>query len=287
VVAALAAVLLTAAAPAAAKPIAVPANLPIGTGNAGGVHPGSVVRTSVGLCTLNFMFTAPDGARYIGTAGHCILGDNGSGEKTWAPGQGGVAKDIDGHRIGTFVYAVLQDPKDFSLIKLDPSVAASPQMEFFGGPTGLNADLSSGPIGLQWFGNGVLVGDLLPARSALALSTPSPDHVFAIGVATPGDSGSGVESSDGRAIGVLVSIGVSIGSLGTSGVDAGPITMTRIAPQIARASAVLGYPLTLVRAPLLPGRRIAPTTQPQGANGAATGSRTRPVRHVSKRLRLA
>jgi SAM-dependent MidA family methyltransferase len=43
----------------------------------------------------------------------------------------------NGNRIGEFAYAILQDPKDFALIRLDPGVAANPQMCHFGGPTGV------------------------------------------------------------------------------------------------------------------------------------------------------
>jgi hypothetical protein len=80
---------------------------------------------------------------------------------------------------------------------------------------------------------------------------PDPDHVFANGVAAPGDSGSGVISADGRAVGVLVTVGLHTGALGTGGLDAGLIGITRIAPQEARAEQVLGTGLTLATAPAL------------------------------------
>ena len=58
-------------------------------------------------------------------------------------------------------------------------------------------------------------------------------------------------SDDGRAVGVLVKIGVHSSSIGTNGVDAGFIGITRIAPQRARAATVLGVTLTLTTAPPL------------------------------------
>ena len=83
--------------------IKVPAagTMPVGIGSCPGVRPGAEVQTQVGLCTLNFLFEAPDHERYIGTAGHCILGEGGPmgdnvGEKTWPKGQGPVAKDSAG-----------------------------------------------------------------------------------------------------------------------------------------------------------------------------------------------
>ncbi|HZQ79266.1 MAG TPA: hypothetical protein VFE55_18180 [Acidimicrobiia bacterium] len=228
--------------------------LPVGIGTCPGVRPGAVVETKVGLCTLNFLFTAPDGERFIGTAGHCILGgdselagDNG-GEKTWAKGTGPEAKDAAGHRIGEFAYAVLQDPKDFSLIRIDPGIQASPEMCDFGGPTGINNDISDGPRVLEYWGNGIGIGKALPARSAIALGFPNADHVYAAGLALPGDSGSAVITEDGRAVGVLVTVGIHGFGIDQNGIDAGTIGITRLAPQLARASQVLGTPLTLVTA---------------------------------------
>jgi hypothetical protein len=107
--------------------------LPVGVGTCPGVRPGGELRTDIGQCTLNFLFVTPEGERYIGTAGHCILGQGsglageGPGEKTWPKGQGPVAKDPDGKRFGEFAYAVLQDPKDFGLIRLDPNPRVTPQ----------------------------------------------------------------------------------------------------------------------------------------------------------------
>lgn len=229
--------------------IEVPAATPVGITSCPGVRPGALVESEVGVCTLNFLFTGADGRRYIGTAGHCIVGEGPSGgdagERTWAPGTGPVARDSEGNRIGEFSYAVLEDPKDFALIRLDPGVPASPDMCHFGGPTGTNADRAAGPVVLHHYGNGIVVGTVLPARSGLAFGMPAPDHVLATAVAVPGDSGSGVISSDGRAVGVLVALGVGLGAIGTDGVDLGPVIMTRIAPQEARAEQMLRTTLTL------------------------------------------
>ena len=234
-----------------------PANAaaPIGTGTCTGVRPGAIVQSDAGQCTFNFLFTGSDGRRYMGTAGHCILGESpiggDVGEESWAPGTGPVATDANGNRIGEFAYAILQDPKDFALIRLDSGVAASAQMCHFGGPTGTNGDQPSSAVVLQHFGNGLGIGSALPARSHVALGMPDPDHVYATGAAAPGDSGSGVISSDGRAVGVLVTVGIHTGSIGTSGIDAGLVGITRIPPQEARAEQVLGTQLTLQTAGLL------------------------------------
>jgi len=236
--------------------IGVPAadgKLPVGVGNCPGVRPGGVIHTDVGQCTTNFLFETPDHERFIGTAGHCILGDgpvaDRAGEKLWAKGQGSVVKDGTGHRIGEFAYAVLQDPKDFALIRLDQGVESSPEMCNFGGPTGVNDDLTGDPTVLEYFGNGVGIGQTLPARSAVAMGLPNADHVFALGLALPGDSGSAVISEDGRAVGVLVTVGVhGFGIDENGGIDFGTVGITRIAPQLARASQALGIKLTLLTA---------------------------------------
>lgn len=227
---------------------------PIGTGTCPGVRPGAVVNSDAGQCTFNFLFRGSDGNRYMGTAGHCILGESPTGgdvgERTWAAGSGPVATDADGNRVGEFAYAILQDPKDFALIRLDPGVAASPQMCHFGGPTGRNDALVQEPVVLHHFGQGLLLGQTVPGRTHLALSMPDPDHVYANGAAIFGDSGSGVIDDTGKAVGVLVTIGVHTAQVGTT-TDAGVIGITRLAPQQQRAGQALGIRLRLVTAPLL------------------------------------
>lgn len=216
-----------------------------------GVRPGGQVETDIGLCTFNFLFRAPDGARYIGTAGHCILSvsPTGSdvGEKVYPAGTGPEAQ-VDGKRVGEFAYAVLESPKDFALIRLDPGVEASPEMCHFGGPTGINDEVSPDPVTLEYFGNGVGAGMLVPARSGIAPGMPHKDHVYAVGLAVPGDSGSGVISSDGRAVGVLVTTGIHGFSFDDKGIDLGTMGITRIVPQLERAEEALGMDLEMVLA---------------------------------------
>jgi hypothetical protein len=235
--------------------IGVPAadgSLPVGVGTCPGVRPGAEVQSEVGLCTLNFLFESPDKERFIGTAGHCILatdnpvaGDN-AGEKTWPKGQGPAAKDSTGKRIGEFAYAILQEPKDFSLIRLDPGVDASPEMCQYGGPTGINEDISDGPKVLHYFGNGIGIGSTVPARSAVSLGFPNADHVYGVGLALPGDSGSAVITDDGRAVGVLVTTGLHGAGIDENGVDFGTMGITRIVPQMNQASKALGFKLSMV-----------------------------------------
>ncbi len=233
------------------KAIAVPAAAPFAAGSCPGVRPGAVVNTPKGSCTLNFVFSGSDGRRYIGTAGHCILGTQlttgeNAGERAWAPGQGPGVSDSTGRRIGEFAYAVLQDPRDFALIRIDNHIASDPQLCNFGGPTGLNSDVNGNWTYLQHYGNGLAYSAVAPARTEIAFGMPDPNYVLATGLAMVGDSGAGVITTDGRAVGVMVSTG-----LHSRGGATGTIGITRVGPQVARASQVLGRSLTLQHAPLL------------------------------------
>ena len=241
---------VVASAPSAAANCAASAKIPlaglIALGTCPGVRPGAVVLTSVGQCTLNFEFFGADGHRYMGTAGHCILGvgelESNQGEKSWAQGAGPVATDINGTPIGRFRYAIEQDPKDFALIELFDNVPATAQVCGFGGPTGINRDITDTPTALTLFGQGLVIGNIIPGRTLLALSLSNPNQVQAWGLSLPGDSGSPVMTEDGRAVGVLVTLGVDL---------SGPIGITRIGPQLDRASQVLGFPIGIVTAPKL------------------------------------
>ncbi|MGH7859251.1 MAG: hypothetical protein ACREQY_18145 [Candidatus Binatia bacterium] len=230
--------------------------LPVGTAPCPGVRPGALIETSKGLCSMNFVFHDGSGRRYVGTAGHCILGESPLGGEDVGefsnediPGDR-EARDGEGNRIGDFVYAILTDDgevtRDFSLVRLDTGAGSDPAMCHFGGPTGINADTTTSPVLLQQFGNGLLIGSVLPARTHVALSMTDPDEALALGVAVPGDSGSGViDEAEGRAVGVLVAGGVAVGVGGPALVELGDVFITRIAPQLALAEAKLGLDLTL------------------------------------------
>jgi hypothetical protein len=214
-------------------------------GTCPGIRPGGVVISDIGLCTLNFVFRGSDGARYIGTAGHCILEGTGIAERAWARGKGPVAKDRNGRRFGEFSYAAFKDPKDFALIRIDDGVAASPEMCHFGGPVGLNATPTAAGGLLEHYGNGVGIGDYVPGRTSVALSLGDANQVTAIGAVVPGDSGSGVLDQSGRAVGVIVTTGISVGPpayIGTVGI-------TRLAPQLRRATDVTRVQYALQTAP--------------------------------------
>lgn len=232
------------------------APLPFAAGACAGVRPGaSIVVDGSSLCTLNFQFTGRDAQgrthAYMGTAGHCAFGDLLSPpvQRVWGPGRGPVVADATGRRIGTFAYAIVNGERDFGLVRLDAGVRPNPQLCQFGGPTGINRDRSSATTQLRYYGNGLAVGALVPARTAVAQGMPDEGHVHALGLVLPGDSGGGVVSADGRAVGLVITTGVHGGQIGTGGVDVGTVGIARLGPVLKRAATALRQQLTLHTAP--------------------------------------
>ncbi|HVL99593.1 MAG TPA: hypothetical protein VM324_09915 [Egibacteraceae bacterium] len=223
-----------------------------GTGSCAGVRPGArIVVDGSSVCTLNFRFTGRDRLgrthTYMGTAGHCAFGGQVRPpvQRVWGPGQGPVVADAAGRRIGTFAYAIVNGARDFGLVRLDGDVASSPRMCHFGGPTGINSDRPSATTTLRYYGQGLLFGGVLPARTAVAQGMPDEAHVRATGLVVPGDSGAGVISADARAVGLVITLGAHGGRVGASGLDAGTMGIARLGPVLNRASVALREQLTL------------------------------------------
>jgi hypothetical protein len=198
------------------RPMASADAPPYGVGPCPGVRPGAGLWSDAGGCSFNFYFKGyvrdefgnlVEAGRFMGSAGHCAV-DASEQEFVWPPGEGmEVREGTDTTRIGEYAYAINSDARDFSLIRLDPGVEANPQMCHFGGPTGMNvnANFTGNPGIVQHFGQGLVFGDTVSARSGVAHLTDPNWHL----AATPilfGDSGSGIETEDGRALGVLVAI---------------------------------------------------------------------------------
>jgi hypothetical protein len=230
--------------------------LPVGTGPCRGVRPGAYVRAPQGGCTLNFLFRVREKTaagtrtvRYAGTAGHCALSSR--GEVSWTINQGPrayLSSRARRKKIGEFVYAVLRPRgvigayRDFALIRLDAAVKSRARMCHFGGPTGINADIHNRPTVLHHYGQGLGVGETVPARTSMARGLSDRNVAGATGAINYGDSGSGVISDDGRAVGVIVQF------VDQSGPDV--IGITRLRPQIERAAKVLDVRISLIKAPL-------------------------------------
>ncbi len=213
---------------------------PVGVGPCDGVRPGGFHRPRrSGGCTWNFLFRGSDGHRYMGTAGHCLVR---RGEKVWSQDSGPRVKgliDGDERPVGRAVYAVNDDRRDFGLVRLDEGVPASPKMCHFGGPDSGPTDPPAGTL-LHHYGNGLLLGDTVPARTSVATGVfDDPLVLYAAGAAIFGDSGSAVITEEGHAVGVLVHLSVPRGQ-----------GIARLEPHLVRAEARLGLDLRLQTAPL-------------------------------------
>jgi len=230
---------------------AVPADaLPLGrqTMDCPGVRPGAHVRTSEGTGgTLNFLFRGSDGHHYIGTAGH-LLAD----EETHVWGRHGpTARIDDGTIIGraAFAWNYNGEDADFAVIRLAKGVDFGAAVCHWGGPTGINNDISMNPTVLRLYGNGMGVSEVAPQRTLVAPTLSSESQVGALGLAVPGDSGSPVISQDGRALGLQFLVGVLLGNQ-ADGFTPGNVAIYRLGPQIEAAEDALGVRLKLLKAPL-------------------------------------
>lgn len=214
----------------------------VGTEGCSGVRPGAYFRTPHTGCSFNFLFRGADGYRYIGSAGHCLLAPGETTKRTWRLGFGPLIRSDSGAVVGRAAYAVVGGEHDFSLIRLNRDVKASPQMCHFGGPTAIDDTYTEGPALLEHYGQGRTVSDVTPGRTAVTTDTRGADTVTAFGIGNFGDSGSGI-MRDGRALGVIVALVI--------GEPRGNMLITRLLPQLEEAERALRTKLTLQTAPRL------------------------------------
>jgi hypothetical protein len=211
------------------------------------------------------MFEGSDGYLYASTAGHVALGLK-SGERTWPEGTGAVAFDLEGNRVGEFVYAIntrsgshpeLPPGADVSLIRVDGTGDVERAVCQFGGPTGTDDRVIAPPeiVELRWFGATVVGGRighpipgvnqwLVPGRTGVSIGLPSPQTVSVFGHAAPGDSGAPVLGVGGGAIGWISGPPTSPEEISQGGL----FVVSRVTPAIERAGQMLGITLTLATA---------------------------------------
>lgn len=227
---------LALAAPATAAPSWAPADT-------AAIHPGTMMYTSGGQCTANFVFTDSSGGVYVGYAAHCA----GTGEATDTDGckagslplgtkvtfnKGGNLLS-EGTKVGsgTLVYSSWLTMKrlgttdantcaynDLALVKVDAADVGkvNPSVPFWGGPTGIDTDGTAVGDRVYTYGNSSLRAgiELLSPHAGVSLGDSAADGgwshpLYTVTPGIPGDSGSGFLSSGGTAVGTLSTLGLA------------------------------------------------------------------------------
>jgi hypothetical protein len=207
------------------------------------IHPGTMMYTDGAQCTANFVFTDGSGATYVGYAAHCA----GLGEATDTDGcqadslpvgtpvtfnEGGSLVDegtVVGH--GTLAYSSWVTMhelgttdantcayNDLALVKVDAADVSkvNPSIPFWGGPTGIDTDGTAAGDRVWTYGNSSLRAgvSLLSPHTGISLGDSADDGgwshpLYTVSPGVPGDSGSAFVSADGKAIGVLSTLGLA------------------------------------------------------------------------------
>jgi hypothetical protein len=242
------AALLTVLGAAGATVTAVPAaasrpHLTWAAADAAEIHPGTQMYTAGAQCTANFVFRDKRARVYVGYAAHCA----GKGESTDTDGcttaslpmgtrvtfnEGGNLAD-EGTRLATgrLVYsswATMQelgtsDPlacayNDFALVRLPRAAATkvNPSIPVWGGPTGIDRDGTAAGDRVWTYGDSSLRGGAAPLapHTGVSLGDSPADGgwshpLYTVLPGIPGDSGSAFLSADGKAVGVLSTLGLA------------------------------------------------------------------------------
>lgn len=166
---------------------------------AAGIRPGAWLRMGSAYCTASFVLDDPSGALYLTTAGHCT---HGMGERVAVKQNTLIAAAGEWLEFGT-VIGRWPSGLDAALIEIDPEHydLVDPSMPGWGGPTGV---ATSRPDAVLHYGWGWVTWQEHQTRCRTG-------PVLSWGATTwwvetmggGGDSGSGVMSTDGLAIGIL------------------------------------------------------------------------------------
>jgi hypothetical protein len=206
------------------------------------IHPGTMMYTKGAQCTANFVFTDTAGAVYVGYAAHCA----GTGAATDTDGckagslpvgtpvtfnEGGSLVD-EGTVVGrgTLVYSSwvkmhqlgTTDPStcaynDLALVKVAAADVSkvNPSIPFWGGPTGIDTNGTAAGDRVYTYGNSSLRAGVsaLSPHTGVSLGDDPADRgwshpLYTVSPGIPGDSGSAFLSADGKAIGVLSTLGL-------------------------------------------------------------------------------
>jgi hypothetical protein len=193
------------------------------------IHPGVQTFTNGAQCTANFVFTNGVDV-FIGQAAHC----SGTGGQTATNGCStgslplGTKVQVGGaSQPGTMVYnswltmhsvhekdANTCAGNDLALIKLaraDGPAKVNPSVPFWGGPNGVNTSGTSAGEFIYSYGNSELRFGLTELSPKLGLSLGDSNggwthNVYTLTPGIPGDSGSAILDSSGKALGILSTI---------------------------------------------------------------------------------
>jgi len=207
------------------------------------IHPGTMMYTAGAQCTANFVYTDASSNVYVGYAAHCAgLGEatdtNGCQAESLPLGtpvtfnEGGSLVSegtVVGH--GTLVYSSWLTMhelgttdantcayNDLALVKVAAGDLGkvNPSIPFWGGPTGIDTDGTAAGDRVYTYGNSSLrfgISQLSP-HTGISIGDDAADDgwshpLYTVTPGVPGDSGSAFVSADGRAIGVLSTLGLA------------------------------------------------------------------------------
>jgi hypothetical protein len=228
------------ASPASAKTSLAAAWAPAGSAQ---IHPGTMMYTEGAQCTANFVYTDAAANVYVGYAAHCAgLGTatdtNGCSSPSLPLGtkvtfnEGGSLVD-EGTQVGsgTLVYSSWLTEKqlgttdantcaynDLALVQVDAADLGkvNPSIPFWGGPTGIDTDGTAAGDRVYTYGNSSLRAGVaaLSPHTGISLGDDAADGgwshpLYTVSPGIPGDSGSAFMSADGKAIGVLSTLGLA------------------------------------------------------------------------------
>jgi hypothetical protein len=197
------------------------------------IHPGVQVFTNGAQCTSNFVYTDGAGNVYLGQAAHCSSTGTNADTDGCLTGSAPIGTPVTvtgASKPGRLAYnswltmqaAHETDPdacayNDLALIQIDPADVGkvNPSVPHWGGPTALNTTGLTALDSIYSYGNSELRFGVTQLSPKTGVSNGDTGGGWSHGTTLvttgiPGDSGSALLDSAGRATGVLSTVGVSL-----------------------------------------------------------------------------